>query len=67
MGMPRQARLDAPGTLHQVMGRGMEGSRIFRNDSDREDFLSLLGEPCKVAALNEMLHLNQRPAFLYKG
>jgi hypothetical protein len=48
------------------MGRGMERSRIFRNDSDRKDFLSRLGEPCKVAALNEMLHLNQRPAFLQR-
>jgi len=42
--MPRQARLDAPGTLHQVMGRGMERSRIFRNDSDGEDFLSRLAD-----------------------
>lgn len=23
--MPRQARLDAPGALHHVMGRGIEG------------------------------------------
>jgi hypothetical protein len=45
----------------------MERTRIFRNDSDGEDFLSRLGEPCKVAALNEMLHLNQRPAFLLVG
>jgi hypothetical protein len=25
MSMPRQARLDAPGTLHHVIGRGIEG------------------------------------------
>ena len=37
--MPRQARLDAPGTLHHVIGRGIERSEIFRNDFDRPDFL----------------------------
>ena len=38
--MPRQARLDAPGTLHHVMVRGIDGVSIFRDDQDREDFLS---------------------------
>lgn len=38
--MPRQARLDAPGTLHHVMIRGIEGSRIFEDDQDRSDFIS---------------------------
>jgi putative transposase len=42
--MPRQARLDAPGTLHHVMIRGIEGANIFRDDKDREHFLSRLGE-----------------------
>ena len=37
--MPRQARLDAPGTLHHVIGRGIERSEIFRNDFDRADLL----------------------------
>lgn len=36
--MPRQARLDSAGTLHHVMIRGIEGVRIFRDDSDRETF-----------------------------
>ena len=40
--MPRQARLDAPGTLHHVMGRGIEGTKIFRNKGDRTDFLQRL-------------------------
>ena len=35
MGMPRQPRLDGPGTLHHVMGRGIEGTKIFRKDADR--------------------------------
>jgi putative transposase len=42
--MPRQARLDAPGTLHHVMIRGIERANIFRDDKDREQFLSRVGE-----------------------
>jgi putative transposase len=42
--MPRQARLDAPGTLHHVMIRGIEGANIFWDDKDREHFLSRVGE-----------------------
>ncbi len=41
--MPRGPRLDAPGTLHHVMVRGIEKRRIFENDRDREDFLDRLG------------------------
>jgi len=40
--MPRQPRLDAPGTLHHIMIRGAEGTPIFRQDSDREIFLGRL-------------------------
>jgi len=42
--MPRQARLDAPGTLHHVMMRGIERADIFSDDKDREHFLSKVGE-----------------------
>jgi REP element-mobilizing transposase RayT len=38
--MPRQARLDAPGTLHHVMVRGIERTTIFRDEADRTDFLA---------------------------
>ena len=38
--MPRQARLDAPGTLHHIIIRGIEGTPIFLNDQDRQNFLS---------------------------
>jgi hypothetical protein len=41
--MLRQARLDAPGTLHHIMIRGIEGIQIFRDDRDRENFLSRIG------------------------
>ena len=41
--MPRKARLDAEGTLHHVMARGIERRSIFKNDNDRERFLERLG------------------------
>jgi len=44
--MPRQPRLDAPGALHHVMGRGIERTNIFRSDRDRDDFLNRLGNQC---------------------
>jgi hypothetical protein len=37
--MLRQPRLDAPGTLHHVMGRGTETGKIFGTRKDREDFV----------------------------
>ncbi len=40
--MPRGARLDAPGTWHHVMVRGIERSPLFRTDVDREDFVARL-------------------------
>jgi len=40
--MPGQARLDAPGVLHHVMGRGIEGKEIFINNKDRNDFINRL-------------------------
>jgi len=49
--MPRQARLDAPGALHHVIGRGIEGIKLFRNKTDRDDFLARLQDLCKREAL----------------
>jgi hypothetical protein len=40
--MPRQPRLDAPGTLHHILGRGIERTAIFRSDEDRADFVNRL-------------------------
>jgi len=37
--MPRSGRLDAPGVLHHIMIRGIERRNIFRDDTDREEFL----------------------------
>jgi hypothetical protein len=44
--MPRQSRLDGPGTLHHVMGRGIEKIKIFRNKNDREDFIKRIEKLC---------------------
>ncbi len=50
--MPRQPRLDAPGTLHHVMGRGIEGRDIFAHDSDCEDFLNRLKDLSEKKAIS---------------
>jgi len=44
--MARQPRLDAPGALHHIMGRGIERTAIFRTDQDRQDFLNRLTDLC---------------------
>jgi REP-associated tyrosine transposase len=40
--MPRQARIDAPGALHHIIARGIERRDIFRDDLDRNSFLTRL-------------------------
>jgi putative transposase len=40
--MPRQARLDSPGTLHHVMIRGINKRRIVDDETDRLDFVRRL-------------------------
>ncbi|MCP4683197.1 MAG: hypothetical protein GY864_12750 [Desulfobacterales bacterium] len=42
--MPRQARLDAPGTLHHVIIRGIEKKAIVKDDVDRENFVTRMGD-----------------------
>ncbi len=49
--MPRGPRLDAPGTLHHVMVRGIERTRIFRDDEDRGDFRTRLAGRAERAAI----------------
>jgi REP element-mobilizing transposase RayT len=40
--MPRSARLDVPGILHHVTGRGIERRAIFRSKLDRNEFIDRL-------------------------
>ena len=50
--MPRLARLDAPGVLHHVMGRGIDRQDIFISDEDRNDFIT------RLAPLAQQGHLD---------
>ena len=50
--MPRSARLDAPGVLHHVMGRGIEKRKIFLDDQDRVDFINRLGKLVKEDSMD---------------
>ena len=45
--MPRRARLDAPGTLHHVIIRGIERRRIVDDVADRKSLVERLGELAK--------------------
>lgn len=41
--MPRQARLDTPGTFHHIIVRGIEKKQIVDDDKDRESFTDRMG------------------------
>jgi putative transposase len=45
--MPRKSRIDVPGALHHVIGRGIDRSKIFRDDEDRDDFMERLAANLK--------------------
>jgi REP element-mobilizing transposase RayT len=40
--MPRRSRIDAPGALHHIIVRGIERSKIFKDNTDRHNFLDRL-------------------------
>jgi len=42
--MPRKARIDAPGALHRIIRRGIERRSIFREDTDRIQFVDRLAK-----------------------
>ncbi|MHC4537110.1 MAG: transposase [Planctomycetota bacterium] len=42
--MPRKSRIDAPGALHHIIGRGIDRQKIFSDDADRINFLKRLGD-----------------------
>ena len=56
--MPRQSRIDAPGAIHHLICRGIERRQIFKDDTDRNNFVKRLGKilletrtPCYAWAL----------------
>lgn len=68
--MPRQARLDAPGTLHHVIVRGIEKGRIVDDQKDRENFASRMGEiasDTKTAIYGWSLMINHAHILLRSG
>ncbi len=51
--MPRKARITAPGIVHHIMARGLDGIDIFRKDNDRHFFLTQLW----LISLSCLVHL----------
>jgi hypothetical protein len=51
--MPRQARLDTPGTLHHVIVREIEKRRIVDDRWDRDTTAQFTIPPCRQADLLE--------------
>ena len=41
--MPRKLKIDTPGALHHIIARGIELSKIFRDNIDRNNLLDRLG------------------------
>jgi len=44
--MARKLRLEFPEAIYHVLNRGDRREAIFRNDQDRQQFLTTLGEAC---------------------
>ena len=50
--MPRLARIDAPGVMHHVIGRGIEKREIFYHDTDRNDFIKRLSSIAQAGGMD---------------
>ena len=44
--MSRKLRIEYPGAMYHVVNRGDQREDIFRDDQDRQKFLSVLGAAC---------------------
>lgn len=42
--MPRQARIDYPGALHHIIGRGIERRAIFKKEADKSLYFKIIKE-----------------------
>ena len=49
--MPRQPRLDTPGALHHIIGRGIERTKIFRKEEDQIDCINRLADLCREGSI----------------
>ena len=54
--MSRKLRIEYPGAMYHVMSRGDQREDIFRDDEDRQKFLTTLGEGGAISNL-----LNEPP------
>jgi len=41
--MPRKARIDSPGALHHIIGRGISRKKVFDDNVDFDFFIDRLG------------------------
>jgi hypothetical protein len=53
--MPHQARLDAPGTQHHVVIRGIERRLIVNDVADRNNFVERMGT---LSAISKFIKLS---------
>ena len=67
--MPRLARLDAPGVLHHIIIRGIERSKIFRDDKDRDDLIDRLSDllPATQTACYAWAFMPNHAHFLFRS
>lgn len=67
--MPRSARLDAPGVLHHVMIRGLEGANIFCDRTDYKDMVDHLADlvPATRTACYAWSFLPNHAHFLFRS
>jgi len=68
--MVRQPRLDAPGTMHHVMIRGIEKGRIVNDQRDRENFvyrMGMIASKTKTAIYGWSLMTNHAHILLHSG
>ena len=68
-GMPRLARLDAPGVVHHVIIRGIERRKIFFDTKDRNDMIDRLGDllPATHTACYAWAFLSNHAHFLFRS
>ena len=57
--MPRQARLDAPNTLH-MMGRGLGRRAISRYETDRANFVEIIVASYRAEQTKQHLAVQRR-------
>ena len=49
--MPRQARIDYPGALHHIIGRGIERRAIFKEEADKESFFKRIRDQLSKSSI----------------